>query len=426
MPKQKKSGNNKDEANSPQSTTEQGVFNSPKLVKPVVAAKPVASVKPAPAVKRVVVAQAVKRVVVAQAVKSAPVKPAAPAPSKPVVSTPTQPAKPLAPAIPTSAKNIKKLEGDPSSFSKLTQSLKNFFSQTPTVAAAAQAPTPAKPQVVSTPTQPQKKAVPSPEPPAPTLAKNNKKLEGSPSYLSRITEKFQYFYSQTPVVAAAPANSTPPLKQPVVSILALPPAEQSVVSIPALPVAAKPSATAKERATRTRLDSKSFKELAGWEGSDEAIQNSQLSYGLENSLVSQRADSRGYTIRSIPGDGACLFRAVAYKLFDSEDEDPKHLELRQIVYETVLDDQNRYLGGYNEQQRQEYLSELKSPFGWGDHVALQILANHFGYTIVLVHDFKDNQEPILINPKGEKSNREIWLGFRHENHYDALILKNEE
>ncbi|WVZ85481.1 hypothetical protein U9M48_032403 [Paspalum notatum var. saurae] len=119
----------------------------------------------------------------------------------------------------------------------------------------------------------------------------------------------------------------------------------------------------------------------------------------------------------VSGDGNCQFRALSDQLYRSPDYH-KHVR-KEIVKQ--LKECNSLYEGYVPMRYKQYCKKMKKYVSgeWGDHVTLQAAADKFAAKICLLTSFRDTCF-VEIVPQYQAPQREIWLSFWSEVHYNSL------
>ncbi|KAI7746397.1 hypothetical protein M8C21_033627 [Ambrosia artemisiifolia] len=114
---------------------------------------------------------------------------------------------------------------------------------------------------------------------------------------------------------------------------------------------------------------------------------------LDHQRLSQRLHVYGLYEVKVSGDGNCQFRAVSDQLYRSPE--------------------------YHKHVRKEVVKQKAKTGEWGDHVTLQAAADRFAAKICLLTSFRDTCF-IEITPQQQAPQRELWLSFWSEVHYNSL------
>lgn len=136
---------------------------------------------------------------------------------------------------------------------------------------------------------------------------------------------------------------------------------------------------------------------------------------LDHQRLHDRLTIYGLCELKIQGDGNCQFRALSDQLYHSPEY---HKYVRKEVVKQLKSFQSTY-EGYVPMRYKDYLKKMKKSGEWGDHITLQSAADRFGAKICLVTSFRDTCF-IEIVPKQPVRNKELWLSFWSEVHYNSL------
>ncbi|CAH1437834.1 unnamed protein product [Lactuca virosa] len=136
---------------------------------------------------------------------------------------------------------------------------------------------------------------------------------------------------------------------------------------------------------------------------------------LDHQRLSQRLHVYGlYEVR-VSGDGNCQFRAVSDQLYRSPEY---HKHVRKEVVKQLKECRALY-EGYVPMKYKKYCKKISKTGEWGDHVTLQAAADRFAAKICLLTSFRYTCF-IEITPQQQTPQRELWLSFWSEVHYNSL------
>ncbi|KAK9117768.1 hypothetical protein Sjap_016715 [Stephania japonica] len=136
---------------------------------------------------------------------------------------------------------------------------------------------------------------------------------------------------------------------------------------------------------------------------------------LDYQRLLQRLNVYGLYEVKVSGDGNCQFRALSDQMYRSP-EHHKHVR-KEIVKQ--LKDYHALYECYVPMKYQHYYKRMGKSGEWGDHVTLQAAADKFMAKICLLTSFRDTCF-IEINPQSQAPQRELWLSFWSEVHYNSL------
>lgn len=155
--------------------------------------------------------------------------------------------------------------------------------------------------------------------------------------------------------------------------------------------------------------------------SNDSSNSEECSIGEETSIdnCNNNADpnvimeQHGYTVREIPGDGNCLFRAVALQVYGSEDE---YDRVRQEVATHMEKNAERYNFG-DIADFPQYIQRMRTDSEWGGHHEIQAIRERYDRP---VHVYNDRNDFINILDV-DTDDTPILLYFVNQNHYNAII-----
>ncbi|KAF5770084.1 putative ubiquitinyl hydrolase 1 [Helianthus annuus] len=141
---------------------------------------------------------------------------------------------------------------------------------------------------------------------------------------------------------------------------------------------------------------------------------------LDHQRLSQRLHTYGLFEVKVSGDGNCQFRAVSDQLYRSPEY---HKHVRKEVVKQLKECRSLY-EGYVPMKYKKYYKKISKTGEWGDHVTLQAAADRFAAKICLLTSFRDTCF-IEITPQQQAPQRELWLSFWSEVHYNSLYEMRE-
>ncbi|RZC59539.1 hypothetical protein C5167_006843 [Papaver somniferum] len=141
---------------------------------------------------------------------------------------------------------------------------------------------------------------------------------------------------------------------------------------------------------------------------------------LDHQRLLQRLHVYGLYEVKVSGDGNCQFRALSDQMFKSPDH---HKFVRKEIIKQLKDNRSLY-ESYVPMKYKHYCKKMAKSGEWGDHLTLQAAADKFGAKICLLTSFRDTCF-IEITPRNQAPERELWLSFWSEVHYNSLYeLRN--
>ncbi|KAH7683396.1 Ubiquitinyl hydrolase 1 protein [Dioscorea alata] len=138
---------------------------------------------------------------------------------------------------------------------------------------------------------------------------------------------------------------------------------------------------------------------------------------LDHQRLLQRLNAYGLVEVKVSGDGNCQFRALSDQLYKSPEH---HKHVRKEIVKQLKDSPSQY-EGYVPMKYKHYYQKMAKSGEWGDHVTLQAAADKFGAKICLLTSFRDTCF-IEIVPQLQTPQRELWLSFWSEVHYNSVYV----
>lgn len=110
------------------------------------------------------------------------------------------------------------------------------------------------------------------------------------------------------------------------------------------------------------------------------------------SMIWQLKNKEGIEVHKILGDGACLFRAVAYVLYRDEE---RHREVRKRCLDFVEEHSGLFKNFIeSEEDFDNYVARMREPDAHGGHIELHAIARCFGMNL-LIYRYSAS-DPLLI------------------------------
>jgi OTU-like cysteine protease len=169
-----------------------------------------------------------------------------------------------------------------------------------------------------------------------------------------------------------------------------------------------------ERSRRTahaeRMPSASMK-------SDEEMELLRQEQRKEEEFLEHGLEEAGMKRIRIPKDGACLFRAVSWHLYDGSQLE--HLALRRRTVEALQVHKDLFMPFVCEEdsQYERYLRTMALPTAWAGNVELQAISVCFEVNFRI---YSKHQMPVPME-YDNGFERSIDLCFSHGNHYDVVL-----
>ena len=154
--------------------------------------------------------------------------------------------------------------------------------------------------------------------------------------------------------------------------------------------------------------------------------------------LQERSNEFGFLIKTMPGDGACQFHAMADQLQSIEDEAITSSKMTKREYTAVklranvcnfIDTRDDF-GNFIAADKGAYLNAMRDPRAWGDNLTLVACATIHQCNIFLLMSAA-NITWTQIKPFGISEEEQervddrpaIWLAFEQEHHYDSLYTQ---
>ncbi|VDL78438.1 unnamed protein product [Nippostrongylus brasiliensis] len=135
--------------------------------------------------------------------------------------------------------------------------------------------------------------------------------------------------------------------------------------------------------------------------------------------------TRGFEIKVVRGDGACMFRAVADQLYADED---MHGEVRRLCMDYMVSfmflkfpfERNRdHFAPFVAENFSTYVARKRQPGQYGNHVELQAISEMFARPIE-IYEYSENPRNIFYPAIAPLDvNVPIRLSYHGSSHYNS-------
>ncbi|XP_044167678.1 LOW QUALITY PROTEIN: OTU domain-containing protein 5-A-like [Acropora millepora] len=164
-------------------------------------------------------------------------------------------------------------------------------------------------------------------------------------------------------------------------------------------------------------------EETGYNSSDEhdapikeqPLSNEEMERQFEQALK----EKKGYIIKKMSQDGACLFRAVAEHVYGDQE---MHSEVRRHCMDYMLKNAD-YFSQYVTEDFNGYIMRKRESHCHGNHVEIQAMCEIYNRTIEV---YQYSTEPINIFHSSYKTDYEpIRVSYHNGVHYNAVLNPNK-
>lgn len=132
-------------------------------------------------------------------------------------------------------------------------------------------------------------------------------------------------------------------------------------------------------------------------------------------LFEQQLRKKGYSIKKMGEDGACMFRAVADQIYGDQE---MHTAVRKLCMDYMAKNSD-YYSQYVTEDFEKYVQRKRSDHIHGNHIEMQAMSEIFNRHIEVYHY---SSEPINIFHGSQKTDNEpIRLSYHRNIHYNSII-----
>ncbi|XP_015914086.1 OTU domain-containing protein 5-B [Parasteatoda tepidariorum] len=132
-------------------------------------------------------------------------------------------------------------------------------------------------------------------------------------------------------------------------------------------------------------------------------------------MFEERLGKKGYSIKKMGEDGACMFRAVADQIYGDQD---MHAAVRKLCMDYMAKNSD-YYSQYVTEDFEKYVQRKRSDHIHGNHIEMQAMSEMFNRHIEVYHY---SSEPINIFHGSQKTDNEpIRLSYHRNVHYNSIV-----
>ncbi|CAK8682933.1 OTU domain-containing protein 5-A-like [Clavelina lepadiformis] len=198
------------------------------------------------------------------------------------------------------------------------------------------------------------------------------------------------------------------------------PIEERRPNSPSIPLNANNSARNARRRQRSRTDGKDDKGGNNSDDEHDATRLRHLNQGvdfeeLEIKFARALKEIRGFHIKEMVEDGACLFRAVAEQVYGDQN---MHDEVRRNCMDYMMKNSD-FFSNYVTEDFVTYICRKRLPHTYGNHLEMQAMAEMYN-RIFEVYQY--STEPInTFQSSHLTDNVPIRVSYHKNSHYNAVI-----
>jgi hypothetical protein len=153
--------------------------------------------------------------------------------------------------------------------------------------------------------------------------------------------------------------------------------------------------------------------------SDDEYGSGFLNDELESRFAQRLFDVRGFQIKEVKGDGACMFRAVAAQVYGDEE---KHMDVRLSCIEYIARNREHF-SQFITEDFDAYLTRKRQAEVHGNHVELQAISEIYGRQIeIYEYDTKPviTFHPITVEANAVGEHPPLMLSYHGNVHYNSV------
>lgn len=166
------------------------------------------------------------------------------------------------------------------------------------------------------------------------------------------------------------------------------------------------------------VETQSHEDYTGYNSGDEydrpAKNWTEDDYAERERAFEKRMRKKGFMIKAMLEDGACLFRAVADQVYGDQE---MHSSIRKLCMD-YMQKNSDYYSQYITEEFDKYVERKRCDHIHGNHVEMQALSEMFNRPIEVYHY---SPEPINIFGMRQTDNEPIRISYHRNVHYNSIV-----
>jgi hypothetical protein len=158
-------------------------------------------------------------------------------------------------------------------------------------------------------------------------------------------------------------------------------------------------------------------DMSGYNSSEEYEPSRRIVYDTEKERMFEQTlkKERGFIIKRMESDGACLFRAIADQVYGDQE---MHSAARNLCMDYMVKNMD-YFSQYITEDFTAYINRKRNDHCMGNHTEMQAMAEMFNRTIEV---YQYDSEPInIFHGIYKTDNAPIRLSYHQNVHYNSVV-----
>lgn len=127
-------------------------------------------------------------------------------------------------------------------------------------------------------------------------------------------------------------------------------------------------------------------------------------------------EQRGYELKPVEEDGACLFRSISLQIYGDE-------EMHDVIRQHTMDyihENREYFGQFVTEDINSYIQRKRARDAHGNHIEIQAISEIYSRTVE-VYCYQSNPINIFNSEQSQAGYPPLRLSYQRGSHYNAII-----
>ncbi|XP_017081220.1 OTU domain-containing protein 5-B [Drosophila eugracilis] len=166
---------------------------------------------------------------------------------------------------------------------------------------------------------------------------------------------------------------------------------------------------------------KSAEETSGYNSGDEHRQPKERLIPVEewqrrDVEFAKCMEERGYELKPVEEDGACLFRSISLQIYGDE-------EMHDVIRQHTMDyihENREYFGQFVTEDINSYIQRKRARDAHGNHIEIQAISEIYSRTVE-VYCYQSNPINIFNSEQSQAGYPPLRLSYQRGSHYNAIL-----
>ncbi|XP_020804632.1 OTU domain-containing protein 5-B [Drosophila serrata] len=161
--------------------------------------------------------------------------------------------------------------------------------------------------------------------------------------------------------------------------------------------------------------------FSGYNSGDEHLQPKEHNISAEewqrrDVEFSKCMDQRGYELKPVEEDGACLFRSISLQIYGDE-------EMHDVIRQHTMDyihENREYFGQFVTEDINSYIQRKRARDAHGNHIEIQAISEIYSRTVE-VYCYQSTPINIFNSEQSQAGYPPLRLSYQRGSHYNAIL-----